>query len=334
MRKIKLDFIGFWPGFNKCSNLFTTILREKYEIEISDNPDFLFVSPLGDPFEYLKYDCIRILFTGEPLSPDFNVFDYAIGFDYITFPDADGNNRFFRYPLCFSRYTQLREHIQGLSYEKAKDVLSRKKYFCNFIYGHRSAKGEREHLFDVISSYRRVESAGSFMNNMPDGRIVPFSDQKMDFLRLCKFTISCESISSPGFISEKIVHPFYSDSIPIYYGNPHATQEFNSQAIINCHDHPNFESVLERVAEIDQNDELYIKMLMEPKLISWDYLDKMYTGLQEFLWRIFSQDRDTAYRRLRHYAPAEHEFHLNEYRKLHKSFLYRVYRKIRRKRTT
>ena len=71
--KIKIDFSVFWDGFNKTENLLSDILKERYEIEISEHPDFLIVSVFGQPFSYTDYDCVRILYTGEPLSPDFNL---------------------------------------------------------------------------------------------------------------------------------------------------------------------------------------------------------------------------------------------------------------------
>ena len=324
---IKLNYIGFWSNFDKGNNLFTDILREKYKVIISEEPDFIIASPLGDPLQYLKYDSVRILFTGEPLVPDFNLFDYAIGFDYISFPDGVTKNRYYRYPLCFYDWKRVKRHGNGLKYDEAKRVLEKKKYFCNFLYGHQSAKGEREKIFYELQKYKRIESAGSFMNNMPKGTIIPYSEKKMEFLKLCKFTIAVESISYPGFVSEKLVNPYYSDSIPIYYGNPLVAKEFNNRAMINLHEYSSLDEGIERIKEVDQNDELYIKMLMEPKLISERYIDDLYEGLKEFLFSIFSQEPDKAYRRMRYYIQKDHERYLDEYRKFCKSLEYRIFKK-------
>lgn len=324
MRKIKIDFLGFWSGFDKKDNPIYSILSEKYQVEISDSPDYLFVSPLCKPFEYMKYDCVRILYTGEPISPDFNVFDYAIGFDEITCLDKNRLNRYYRYPLVFWCLDELQEHIRGLSRDEAQRALEQKKYFCNFIYGHQSKLGERERLLSTIQKYKRVESAGSFLNNMPDGLVVPFNEKKKEFLRQCKFTIACESLTRPGFVTEKLIHPICNYSIPIYFGNPFVEDEFNGDAIVNCHNYSSFEEALERVIEIDNDDELYIKMLMQPKLVSDTYLADLYQGLKEFLWRIVSEEREDAYRRMPYYLCECHEMYLNNYRKLHGDFLSKV----------
>ena len=78
-RTIKIQFVDFWDGFNKHDNEFVTVLKEKYEVNLSDNPDYLFYSGFG--FQHLKYNCIRIFYTGECITPNFNECDYAISFD-------------------------------------------------------------------------------------------------------------------------------------------------------------------------------------------------------------------------------------------------------------
>jgi len=34
-QKIKINFVDFWTGFNKHDNMFMTILKKKFEIEIN-----------------------------------------------------------------------------------------------------------------------------------------------------------------------------------------------------------------------------------------------------------------------------------------------------------
>lgn len=330
MKKIKIDFCGFWDGFNKTENLLSDILKERYEIEISEHPDFLIVSTSGRPFSYMDQDCVRVLYTGEPLTPDFNVFDYAIGFDNIVFPDSKGENRYYRYPLCFYHFNQVKQLFRGLTEQEARAALVEKRYFCNFIYGHRSAKGEREAILDALQKYKRVESAGSFMNNMPDRKVVPFTNEKVEFQRKCKFTIACESIRYPGFVTEKLVDPFSAHSVPIYYGNPTVEAEFNPEAMINLNGFSTIEEGVERVMQVDQDDELYLKMLIAPKLISEDYLDRLYEGLKEFLFHIFDQEKEEAYRRLRFYVQKHYEDCLREYSQLYNSPEYHAFQYRRR----
>ena len=94
--KIKIDYCGFWGSFKKDNNLFYILLSKYFDVKISSKPDYVICSNRGKPFEYMKYDCPRIMFMGENLSSDFTVFDYVIGFDYIEFGD-----RYFRPPYGF-----------------------------------------------------------------------------------------------------------------------------------------------------------------------------------------------------------------------------------------
>lgn len=332
MDKIKLDFCGFWEGFDKDNNLFTDILRKKFQVEITDKPDFLIASPLGQPYTYLDYDCVRIFFTGEPVVPDFNLFDYAIGFDRISFPDRVTKGRYYRFPLCFFRKEDIDgADMDGLTYEQAKEVLSKKKYFCNFLYGHKSPLGEREMIFEEIQKYKRVDSAGTFLNNMPDGTVIPYKfNTKIGFLRDYKFTIACESISYPGFITEKIIDPLFANSVPVYYGDPFVSLEFNPEAMINLQAYPTLEEGIEKLKEVDQDDEAYLRMLTQPKFATEDYMDKLYEGLEEFLFSIFSQRPEDAYRRLRFFIPERHEEHLKEWRRYRGSFEQKVFNKLHR----
>jgi len=207
--------------------------------------------------------------------------------------------------------------------EEAEKALAEKKYFANFIYSHHSAHGEREKMLEVMSAYKRVECIGSFRNNMEDGRTVKRFDGKIEFLRQCKFTIAGESIGLPGFNTEKIVNAFEGNTVPLYFGDPEICEEFNSKAFINVSDYESIEKAVEKVVEIDNDDEAYIAMLMEPKYISDTYVDDMYNGMKEFLFNIFDQETEKAYRRCRYYIAKTHCDRMAEYAKIRQSGWYR-----------
>ncbi len=106
----------------------TDILEENYELEYSDNPDFLIYSVFGN--EHKKFNnCVKIFYTGEPVTPNFEECDYGIGFDYIEFED-----RYLRLPLCEMKMTK---DILNRSIFKRNQLKNRK--FCNFIYSNGTA---------------------------------------------------------------------------------------------------------------------------------------------------------------------------------------------------
>lgn len=160
MKKIKINFEDFYPGFKKDDNLIISILRKKYDIEISENPDYLFFGCFG--YNFLKYKCIRIFYTGEDVSPDFNFCDYAIAFDDINFGD-----RYRRFPLCVSceNYPLA---LQKHNFTQAE--LNKKQRFCNFVYSNSNANPKREQFFKQLSEYKKVDSGGRYLNNI-DGPV-------------------------------------------------------------------------------------------------------------------------------------------------------------------
>lgn len=94
-KQIWLKCVDFWEGFNAEEKFLIKLLKEKYDIVWSNSSDYLIVSSNGMKREHLNYDHIKI-FSREREVPDFNLYDYAIGFDFIDFGD-----RYFRMPLYF-----------------------------------------------------------------------------------------------------------------------------------------------------------------------------------------------------------------------------------------
>ncbi len=313
MKTVKINFAGFWGSFKKDDNLFTRILKKKYNVEISDNPDFVICSNRGSAFEYINYDCTRIMFMGENMSPDFTVFDYCIGFDYLDFGD-----RYFRLPFAFY-FDDAKPWIpEILTREKAKEILEAKKYFCNFIYGHRSSHGMREKLFETLNSYKHVESPGSFMNNVGGKGRCSWAE-KSQYLASSKFTIACDSVAHPGFVTEKIVDPFMQHSIPVYFGNPKIDDYFNPDAFVWCKNESDLSRTLDEIRYLDENDGAYIEKLMLSPLNDNNLVAQLYEKLEEFLFNIFDQAPEESYRRVRYFCAERHESFLKDYAKKYKN---------------
>ncbi|MDQ0246204.1 hypothetical protein J2S09_003808 [Bacillus fengqiuensis] len=282
--KIKINFTDFWPGFDKKNNFFTNLLETKYKITISDVPDYLFYSCFG--MDFLNYDCVRIFYTGEDRQPDFNLCDYAIGFSYLSF-----DNRYIRFPLYFL-YTEdymLAKNKHLIS----ENEIEEKVLFCNFIYSNGSAHRNREFFYDLLSKYKTVDSGGGFRNNL-SYRV----GNKLQFQKKYKFSIAFENNTSEGYTTEKIIQAFAAQTIPIYWGNPSISKEFNSNAFINCHDFHSFEDVVKRIEEIDNDKQLFCKILKEP--IYLDDVNQDEIGekqLLKFLSSIFNSKYDLAFKR-------------------------------------
>ena len=116
--------------------------------------------------------------------------------------------------------------------------------------------------------YKYVDCPGQVLNNMTATDLEPrnsnWETSKIDFLKKYKFTIAFENSSSDGYTTEKLYHPFIAGSIPIYWGNPKVTCDFNPKAFINCNEyHNDWEAVIQKVIELDNNPDAYLQMLSE-----------------------------------------------------------------------
>ena len=281
--KIKINFCDNDDTFVKGQkNLFLEILQKNYDVEISDKPDFLFYSCFGTKhWEYT--DCVKIYYSNENVVPDFNECDYGIGFHNIDFDD--------RY-LRFTEYNMnLQPQIQNRR-DLPDDLAGRK--FCNFVYTN-SKNGEgaalRMEFCKELSRYKHIDCPGKVLNNMQDAispRNGDWQQGKLDFLSNYKFTIAFENRMTNGYTTEKLFHPMTANSIPIYWGNPLVVKDFNPKAFINCNDYKNFDEVIERVKELDNDDEKYMAMLREP-VMNPDYDFNVYNKLEKFLTHIINK---------------------------------------------
>lgn len=282
-KTIRVKFCSFWEDFNIEDNFLLDVLKQKYNIEFSENPDFLFYSIFGSDFK--SYDnCVKIFYTEENISPIFNDCDYAIAHDYLSFEE-----RYLRLPLDSQHLKAEIQNRENLSSDLAK------RKFCNFIYSNpNSGEGAliRIDFCKLLSKYKSVDCPGKILNNMKSNIVKRYDDDwqkgKIDFIKDYKFTIAFENSSSLGYTTEKLIQPFFANSIPIYWGNAEVTREFNPKAFINCNDYKNFDEVIEKIKELDNNDDLYMEMLKQPPMQS-DYKFDKQEKLEKFLFNIIEK---------------------------------------------
>lgn len=307
---IKIKFVDFYSGFDKENNEFIETLSKCYKVVQCDDPEYIIYSGFGN--EHLKYDCIRIFFTGECITPDFNECDYAIGFDRLTFGD-----RYARIPLY--NILQYKNGYQKLKKRKTFTIEDIKdRGFCSFVVSNCFTKDRRDIFFELLSKYKMVSSGGRYKNNI-GGAI----KDKHDFLKRYKFNIAFENCSYDGYATEKIMEAFAAGVVPIYYGDPGITKDFNPKAFINASDYDDFDSVVERVKQIDNDEELYLNMLNEPIIQpNADVVE-----LKDFLLPIFERTLLEAVRRP-HSQAALGLAEAKQRHEFYEKHVYRYYRKI------
>ncbi len=286
----KMGLVGHF--IKKCSFPLYSVLKKislPVTSRIKNNQQ---VVPLKMPKLYGPFK--KIFYAIENCRPEMDKCNWAFTFDY----DEELNDpKHLRIPL----YAIVVDEELVKHNVNAEKITAEKNKFCNFVYSNNVEF--RNNFFHKLNKYKKVESWGKCCNNM--GKLLPGGNwgkrhnnasvkfyKKKDFLKQYKFTIAFENSSYPGYTTEKITEPMLANSIPIYWGNPLVSRDFNTKSFLNYHDFesqarnkfpdfilkiPGIKSVInkiiaekatsnliKRIIEIDNNDELYEEYLKQP----------------------------------------------------------------------
>ncbi len=244
---IKIDFADFWPDFVKTDNYFHNLLARRYDVVVTDDPDFLIFSGYGRTFR--RYRCVRIFYTGENRAADFSECDFAITHDYIDHPDH------FRLPHWVVRHPRIAFDKPAVD---PAAILRSKSGFCSFVVSNPVGR-TRNRFFEKLSRYKQVDSGGRYLNNVGG----PVAD-KFEFTGRYKFNIAFENSSFPGYTTEKLFDPLLVHSVPIYWGDPEVARDFDPACFVSYRDPADEDRTIERVIALDRDDDAYMKMLAAP----------------------------------------------------------------------
>jgi hypothetical protein len=205
-------------------------VSDEFDFEESTEPDFIIFGPYGNDIP-TKGNYTRIGYYCENIVPDMAICEWAFGVPH----DAEVNN---------PHYKRIQWHgtapstlIKPATYN-AEEIAGSKKYFCNFLYSHKVSY--REEFFRQLSKYKKVDAPGKSMNNMAGIDTLYQGDiwqRKRQFLSSYKFTIAFENYVYPGYQTEKLYDAMQANSIPIYCGDPHIDEIFNTRSFINVADY-------------------------------------------------------------------------------------------------
>lgn len=273
--KLKL---GFTDTHEHIATFFYNVLARRFDIDLdNDNPDFLIFGDENfgtDNTKFSRKDVVKIFYTGENRRPEKYDCDYAISFDHNL------NNWHYRLPL-FVVYMWALENIHKTNYKYEyifEPRVKEKTGFASFVVSNPNCK-QRNDFFTSLSEYKKVDSGGKLFNNIQVN--LEGEEAKIDFLSSRKFNICFESASYPGYVTEKILHAFYAQTVPIYWGSPSIAADFNNYAFINVHRFKNFDSAIEYVKKLDEDDNAYNAMLAQPKFVH--NIPPYYVNLDNFL---------------------------------------------------
>ncbi|BCD69914.1 glycosyltransferase family 10 domain-containing protein [Helicobacter suis] len=322
---LNLAICYFWSedhlqGFKE--HLFYYILNSAYDINLSSTLpcDIVFETILnfnGKQRLILNFPQKRIGFIGENMRINFDIYDFGMGFDDLTFGE-----RYLRVPLYYLNLWQFTQIVLSHSnspfkvdvskiynFYKLQDTNSKiqtqisfpnsyptldalireqtdplKRGFASFVASNPNAP-MRNACYQELNSYRPVASGGRVFNTLDK----PISN-KAEFLSQYKFNLCFENSKGFGYTTEKIIDAYFAHTIPIYWGNPAVAKDFNSKSFINVHDFKDFTEALDFIRYLDTHDNAYLDMLHAHPLNSVNgkpqfYQDLSFAKILAFLQR-------------------------------------------------
>lgn len=210
-------------------------------------------------------DHVTLFLAGECEVPDFNLFDYAIGFDLLHF-----GRRYVR-PHPLIRFANWVAAADAVVNHANTGGLESRPYFCDFIYSNPAAHSQRGKIFESLSLRESVQSWGVVYNNAGQDfvRTSWDSDWREAKLRLQaqhRFSIAAENAEYRGYTSEKIISSFLAGSIPIYWGNPEIALDFNPERMVNLYDFGSLDEAWDYVLDLDANGSRWLEKSKLPIL--------------------------------------------------------------------
>jgi len=246
--------IGFADTFTTAINFFMDVFNKHYHVIRDDvNPEYLIYGEgefgrSNERFDKTKVK--KIFYTGENARPPYNDCFAAMTFDH------ENSSRHYRLPLyIIDMHGAIQEgwtddflQIKNVVRDYEKDYDNRD--FCSFVVSN-PRQHMRNAMFEMMSGYKKVHSAGPHLNNM--NAILPRDKlkYKLEFLDNYRFNICFENGSHPGYVTEKILNAFQTKTMPIYWGSETVGRDFNTKAFINVHDFQTLDGVKNYVKHLD-----------------------------------------------------------------------------------
>ncbi len=242
---------------------------------------------IGDTFSTHidRFKGVRVLYTGENHPIDLNRFDYCLTHEFVE------NDRCHRFPYwqnVLMWQPELRAYLKG---ERPKvtpeELRERQTEFCAFVC--RNAKGKERNAFvRALSKVRKVNCGGPFMNNI--GYVLPRPyEVKREFQSRHCFSMAYENEAAAGYQTEKIIDAFVSGSIPLYWGNPEVTREFNPASFVHARDFRSRKEMIEYLLELADDPVRRAEMINADILQDSEVFEKADRALEEFFARIFER---------------------------------------------
>ena len=135
-------------------------------------------------------------------------------------------------------------------------------------------------MFTRLNQYKKVHSYGQFANNMGQRLSADYwTETFRKFIGQYKFIICFENTKIGTYSTEKIINPYLSGTIPIYWSSHAIHQTINPDSMLFLENESEkcFDDLVQRVIELDNDDSQYLSMVNQPVFRDMSYWNTHYT---------------------------------------------------------
>ncbi len=236
------QFLGFWPGFDPSRTCFAA-LREK---------SLSVASVWGDSVSFRVTD---IAFSGEnvQIKHDGRNFDWTLN-------SKHGKAKWFLGIPRIEHPCAL--HVPLFYFDCAHRTppkrIAQKRFGVSFVArniwcGNLSQR--RLDLAIALSKWFPVAVPNHLRPHFPSGSKAEFYDvaDKCALLEQFTFNLCFENTSAHGYLTEKLFDALYAGAVPLYAGDPYASDYVRTEGYIDCL-HLSDGEVVERVAALEKSE--------------------------------------------------------------------------------
>ena len=209
----------------------------------------------------------RLWYTGENIRPPFSMnYDGYLSYDQYDF---DGINSYF--PLWYTHLDWFgkpefnfrvgKEVVTSELLTSRKLTTTKTKLAIVFL---SNPHPYRLKVIEILRRYGQVDVYGGYTSN-------PVK-YKMDVSSEYKFMLCFENDNYPGYVTEKLLDAYLSETIPLYWGNLGKNSIYNEAAFLNLNDYENIDHWIGDALSLNY-EEIYQEALFkeEPSLLPLDY---------------------------------------------------------------
>ena len=244
--------------------LFKIVFNTNIELGTLEDSDILLESMFGtQTYLYHKKWSYTFCFIGEADRRIPDVMKSKMFQDYSCVLKGElSNHNIVNFPLfVFYKYS----YKTVYEYQKKEKIMNvPKKDICVIISNGTDSEG-RNYFLNQLEKRVSIDYAGNYKNNVK--RIEPAHCTKEfnDFVSQYKVIFSMENSKNKEYITEKILHGYNCNNIPIYWGSDSILNYFNEERFIHV---KNFDSntinqSIDKIVEV-LNDDKFLEMVNKP----------------------------------------------------------------------